>query len=158
MHNIVDDNTAEWDVCVQREQERKERLARRVHVAVSAGLLLGLVALALGLALQPEKPPAVAAPQPARPKAAEPFHLGVPLDEAFKVKPGSDQLEGQAQSLAVGLARIWRSGKSEDAAETARSYAGEYERVVGCEVRWIAGRAGPGVWGEPSRWLVPSER
>jgi hypothetical protein len=55
-------------------------------------------------------------------------------------------LDQQAQDLAVGLARIWRGGKSEGATQTAHSYTVEYERVVGCDLRWIAGQAGPGVW------------
>lgn len=146
MSHTLDDNTAEWDARVQREQQRKTKLARRAHIVMSAGVLLGLVALALGLTLRPENLSAVPAPIPVPAKAAEPANLDIPLDVSFKFKPESDQREGQAQSLAVGLARIWRSGKSEEAAETARSYAGEYERVVGCDLRWIAGRAGPGVW------------
>jgi hypothetical protein len=154
--HIVGDNTAEWDARVQREQERKKKIARRAHLGMSVGVLLGLVALALGLTSQPKKPPAVAASQPPRSKVAEPTR-GVPLDESFGFKPESDQLEGQAQSLAVGLARIWRSGKSEEAADTARSYTEEYERMVGCDLRWIAGRAGPGVW-EGTRSLARSLR
>lgn len=157
MDHIVDDNTAEWDDRVQRERQRKKRLARWTHFGVSAGVLLGFVALALGFTLRSEKLPAIAAPTPVLPKAAEPTHLDIPLDESFKFKPESDQLQGQAQSLAVSLARIWRSGESEEAEETARSYTGKYERVVGCDLRWIAGRAGPGVW-EGTLGLVRSLR
>jgi hypothetical protein len=158
MNHIVDDNTAEWDARVQREQRRKKRLARRAHIGMSAGVLLGLVALALGFTLQSKQPPAVAAPTPTPAKAADPAHLGIPLDVSFTPhKRKSDVLEGQAQSLAVGLARIWRSGKSEEAANTAHSYTVEYERVVGCDLRWIAGRAGPGVW-EGTLSLVRSLR
>lgn len=146
MDHIVGDNAAEWDARVQREQQRKKKVAHRAHLGVSVGVLLGLVAVAVGLTSQSEKPPAVAGPQPARSKAVEPIHPAVPVDESFTFKPGSEQLEVQAQSLAVGLARIWQSGKSEDAAETARAYTGEYERVAGCDLRWVAGRAGPGVW------------
>ena len=157
MNHIVDDNAAEWDARVLREQQRKKRLARRAHIVMSAGVLLGLVALALGLTLRPENLPAVAAPTPASAKAAKPAHLSIPLDVSFKFKPESDQLDDQAQSLAVGLARIWRSGKSEEAAEAAHSYAVEYEHVAGCDLRWIAGRAGPGVW-EGTLSLVRSLR
>jgi hypothetical protein len=159
MNHILDGNTAEWDARVQREQQRKKRFARRAHIGVSASVsvLVGLVALAVGLTLQPEKPPAVAAPPPGSAKVADPAHLAIPLDVSFNHKPESDQLEDQVQSLAVGLARIWRSGKSEEAAETARSYAVEYERVAGCDLRWIAGQAGPGVW-EGTLSLVRSLR
>jgi hypothetical protein len=141
---VIVDNTAEWDARVHREQQRRKRLPGRAHVGVSAGVLLGLVAAALGFILQPEKPPAVAAPTPARPRAAEPPELRTPLDVSFNLEP--DQLEGQAQSLAVRLARIWRNGKSEEASEATHSYTAEFERVAGCDLRWIAGRAGPGVW------------
>jgi hypothetical protein len=110
MSHTLDDNTAEWDARVQREQQRKTRFARRAPIVVSAGVLLSLVALAPSLTLRPENLSAVAAPTPAPAKAAEPAHLGIPLDVSFKFKPESDQLEGQAQSLAVGLARIWRAG------------------------------------------------
>lgn len=157
MSHTLDDNTAEWDACVQREQQRKTKLARRAPIVVSAGVLLSLVALAPSLTLRPENLSAVAAPTPAPAKAAEPGRLGIPLDVSFKFKPESDQLEGQAQSLAVGLARIWRSGKSEEAAEAAHSYTVEYEHVAGCDLRWIAGRAGPGVW-EGTLSLVRSLR
>jgi hypothetical protein len=157
MSHTLDDNTAEWDARVQREQQRKTRFARRAPIVVSAGVLLSLVALAPSLTLRPENLSAVAAPTPAPAKAAEPAHLGIPLDVSFKFKPESDQLEGQAQSLAVGLARIWRSGKSEEAAEVAHSRTVEYEHVAGCDLRWIAGRAGPGVW-EGTLSLVRSLR
>ncbi|HEV8571565.1 MAG TPA: hypothetical protein VGR49_00775 [Actinomycetota bacterium] len=158
MNHILDDNTAEWDARVQREQQRKKRLARRAHIGMSAGVLLGLVALALGFTLQPKQLPAVAAPTPTSVKAVDPAHLGIPLAVSFaRHKPESDVLERQAQSLAVGLARIWRGGKSEEAARTAHSYTVEYERVVGCDLRWIAGRAGPGVW-EGTLSLVDSLR
>lgn len=147
MNHILADNTAEWDARVQREQQRKKQLARRAHMGMSAGVLLSLVALALAFTLQPKQQPAVASPTPAPAKAADPAHLGIPLDVSFTPhRPESEVLEGQAQSLAEGLARIWRSGKSEAAAKTAHSYTEEYERVVGCDLRWIAGRAGPGVW------------
>jgi hypothetical protein len=147
MNHIADDNTAEWDARVQREQQRKKRLARRTHIGMSAGVLLGLVAVALGLTMQSKQPPAVAAPTPTPAKVADPVHLGIPLDVSFTAhRPESDVLEGQAQSLAVGLARIWRGGKSEQAEKTARSLTVEYERAVGCDLRWVAGRAGPGVW------------
>jgi hypothetical protein len=147
MNHIVEDNTAEWDARVQREQQRKKRLARRAHIGMSAGVLLGLVALALGLTMQSKQLPAVAAPAPTPAKVADSAHLGIPLDVSFTAhRPESDALEGQAQSLAVGLARIWRSGKSEQAEKTARSLTVEYERAVGCDLRWVAGRAGPGVW------------
>lgn len=146
MNHILDDNTAEWDARVQQEQQRKKRFARRAHIGMSAGVLVSLVALAVGLTLEPGKPPAVAAPAPTSAKVAEPAELAPPFDVSFNQKPKSGQLEGQVRSLAVGLARIWRSGKSEEAAEMARSYAEEYERIVGCDLRWIAGRAGPGVW------------
>jgi hypothetical protein len=157
MNHIVDDNTAEWDARVQREQQRQKRLTRRAHIGMSAGVLLALVALALGFTLQPEKLPAVAAPTPTPAKAADPARLGLPLDMSFNPKPDSAELDGQVQSLAVGLARIWRSGKSEEAAKTANSYTVEYEHVVGCDLRWVAGRAGPGVW-EGTLSLVRSLR
>ena len=157
MNQIFDDKTAEWDARVRREQQRKKRLARRAHIGVSAGVLLGIVALAVGFTLQPEKRPAVAAPRPASAKAGDLAHLGLPLDVSFNRKQESDQLDAQVHSLAVGLARIWRSGESEEAAKTAHSYTVEYERMVGCDLRWVAGRAGPGVWeGTPS--LVRSLR
>jgi hypothetical protein len=147
MNHIADDNTAEWDARVQREEQRKKRLARRAHIGMSAGVLLGFLALALVFTLQPKQLPAVAAPTATPAEAADPAHLGIPLDASFTAhKPESDVLERQAQSLAVGLARIWRSGKSEEAEKTAHSLTVEYERVVGCDLRWVAGRAGPGVW------------
>jgi hypothetical protein len=148
MNHIIEDNTAEWDARVQQEEQRKKRLARRAHIGLSAGgVLLGLLGLALVLALQPRQRPAVAAPRPTPATAANPVHSGIPLDGSFTPhRPEPDVLDRQAQSLAVGLARIWRSGKSEGAAETAHTYTVEYERDVGCDLRWIAGRAGPGVW------------
>jgi hypothetical protein len=144
MNHIVGDNTAEWDARVLREQQRKKRLAHRAHIGLGAGLLLGLVALALVVMVQPNKPPAVAASIHTPAKAGNPAEL--PPEESFNHEPGSDELKAQVQILAVGLARIWRSGKSEEAATTAQSYTVEYERAVGCDLRWIAGRAGPGVW------------
>ncbi|HEV2906360.1 MAG TPA: hypothetical protein VGZ50_03475 [Actinomycetota bacterium] len=146
MNHIVGDNTAEWDARVLREQQRKKRLAHRAHIGLGAGLLLGLVALALVVMVQPKKPPAVAASIHTPAKAGNPAELRIPPEESFNHEPGSDELKAQVQILAVGLARIWRSGKSEEAATTAQSYTVEYERAVGCDLRWIAGRAGPGVW------------
>lgn len=146
MSHIVDDNTAEWDARVQQDEERKERLVRRGRIGVSAGVLMGLLAGALSLALQPKQQPAVAAPPPAPAQAEDGAHLGDPLEMSLASPPGAAVLNEQAQSLAVELARIWRGGKSEEAAEAAHSYTVEYERMVGCDLRWIAGRAGPGVW------------
>jgi hypothetical protein len=108
--------------------------------------MLGLVVLALIVTVQPKKPPAVAAPKHTPAKAGDPAQLPISPEESFNHKPGSDELEAQVQTLAVGLARIWRSGKSEEAATTTESYTSEYERAVGCDLRWVAGRAGPGVW------------
>jgi hypothetical protein len=124
-----------------------KRLARRGQVPVSAGVLIGLVALAISLTLQPKQQPAVAKPTPPSAHVADPAYRGVSLDLSLVSKrPEPDVLDGQAQSLAVDLARIWRGGKSEVAATTAHSYTVEYERLVGCDLRWIAGQAGPGVW------------
>jgi hypothetical protein len=147
VNHVVADNTEEWDARVQEEQRRKKKLARLAHIGMSAGVLLGLGALALGFMLHPRQLPAVAAATPASTTAGAPPHLGLPLGASFTPQqPEADVLDRQAQSLAVGLARIWRSGKSDGAAKTAHSYTVEYERVVGCDLRWIAGRAGPGVW------------
>jgi hypothetical protein len=146
MTHIVGENAAEWDVRVQRELDRRKRLARRTHIGMSVAGLIGLVALALTFTLEAEKPPAVAAPSHPPAKAADAAFLRIPLDVSFNHKAEADELEGQVQRLAVGLARIWRSGKSEEAAKTADSFAEEYERAAGCDLRWIAGRAGPGVW------------
>jgi hypothetical protein len=145
MNHIVGDNTAEWDARVLREQQRKKRLAHRVHIGLGAGLLLGL-ALALVVMVQPKKPPAVAASTPTPAKAGNLTQLRIAREEFSNHTPGPDELEAQVQTLAVGLARIWRSGKSEEAATMAQSYAVEYERAVGCDLRWVAGKAGPGVW------------
>jgi hypothetical protein len=140
---MVEDNTGEWDARVQQEQGRRKRLA---HLGVGAGVLLGVVALALGLLLRPNQTPAAAAPPPTT-EAAAPSHAVAAIDESLPPQtPGPDVLNGQAQNLAVGLAEIWRAGKSKVAAETAHSFTVEYERTVGCDLRWIAGRAGPGVW------------
>jgi hypothetical protein len=146
MGHIVGDNAAEWDARVRRDQQRKKRLAHRAHIGLGAGLLLGLVALALVVMVEPKKPPAVAASIHNPAKAGDPAQLRISPEESFNHEPGSDELDAQVQILAVGLARIWRSGKSEKAATTAQSYTVEYERAVGCDLRWIAGRAGPGVW------------
>jgi hypothetical protein len=147
MNHILDDNTAEWDARVRSEQQRQKTLARLGQIGKSAAVLLVLVALALGFMLRPKQRPAVAAPTLAPTKAAAPSHRGIPLDVSVTAhQPEPDVLARQAQDLAVGLARLWRSGKSEEASETAHSYTVDYERVVGCDLRWIAGQAGPGVW------------
>jgi hypothetical protein len=147
MNHIVDDNTAEWDARVQREQQREKRHGRLMHIGMSAGVLLLVVAFAVGFTLRPKGRPAVAAPTPAPAKNATPAHRGIPLDVAVTPhQPEPDVLTRQAQNLAVGLARVWRSGKSVEASEAAHLYTVEYERVVGCDLRWIAGRQGPGVW------------
>ena len=145
MNHMVEDNTGEWDLRVQREQERNERRARLAHRGISAGVLLALVALTLGLLLRPKQMPAVAAPPPTPAKAADPAHHGIETSLVSEM-PDPHVLDGQAQTLAVDLARIWRDGKSERAAETAHTHTVEYEQMVGCDLRWIAGRAGPGVW------------
>jgi hypothetical protein len=147
MNHILDDNTAEWDARVQREQQREKRHGRLMHFGMSAAVLLLVAALALGFTLRPKGRPAAAAPMPAPAKKAVPAHRGVPLDLSVTPhQPEPDVLTRQAQNLAVGLARVWRSGKSVEASEAARVYTVEYERVVGCDLRWIAGRQGPGVW------------
>lgn len=147
MNHILEDNTAEWDARVRREQQREKARARLAHIGVSVGVLLVLVALALGFMLRPKQRPAVAAPAPKPAKTVAPAHRGIPFDVSVTPhRPEPAVLERQAQDLAVGLARVWKSGKSVEASETAHSYTMEYERVVGCDLRWIAGRAGPGVW------------
>lgn len=147
MNHILEDNTVEWDARVQREEQRRKRHAWRAHLGMSAGVLLGLLGLALVFALQPKQLPAVAAPRPTPTSEANSFQPRISLDVSVRAhQPEPDVLERQAQSLAVDFARIWRSGKSEQAAKTAHSYTMEYEREVGCDLRWIAGRAGPGVW------------
>ena len=147
MNHIAGDNTAEWDARVQRERERGEKVRRRARIGITAGVVLGLLGLCLTLVVQPTVEPAVAAPPPSRAPAGHPGHLGIPLEVPIASEtPGPEVLDQQAQSLAVGLARIWRSGKSGEAARSAHSYTVEYERMVGCDLRWIAGRAGPGVW------------
>jgi hypothetical protein len=148
MNHILDDNTAEWDARVRSEQQREKTLARLGHIGKGAAVLLVLVALAFGFMLRPKQRPAVASPTIAPTKTvAAPSHRGIPLDVSVTPhRPEPDVLARQAQDLAVGLARVWRSGKSEEASETAHSYTVDYERVVGCDLRWIAGQAGPGVW------------
>jgi hypothetical protein len=147
MNHILEDNTAEWDARVRSEQQRERARARLSHIGVSAGVLLVLVVLALGFTLRPKQRPAVAAPAAPSAKTTDSAHRGLPLDIPVTAhRPEPAVLERQAQDLAVGLARLWRSGKSVEASDTAHSYTLEYERVVGCDLRWIAGRAGPGVW------------
>jgi hypothetical protein len=154
VNHIVEDNTGEWDLRVQREQERKDRRARLAHRGISAGVLLGLVALSLALLLRPKQMPAVAVPPPPPAKAVDPPLHGIEAS-LLSETPEPHVLDGQAQTLAVDLARIWRDGESEGAAETAHTYTVEYEQMVGCDLRWIAGRAGPGVW-KGTRSLVRS--
>jgi len=147
MNHILGDNTAEWDARVRSEQQREKRFARLVHIGTSSGVLLVLVALAVGFTLRSKQRPAVAAPTLPPAKTAATSQRGIPLEVSVTPhQPEPDVLERQAQDLAVNLARVWRSGKSEEASETAHSYTVDYERVVGCDLRWIAGQAGPGVW------------
>jgi hypothetical protein len=147
MNHIVEDNTAEWDTRVRSEQQRQRKIARLGRIGKTATVLIVLVGLALTITLRPKQRPAVAAPTTPPVKAVLPTHYGIPLDVSITPhQPAPDVLARQAQDLAVGLARVWRSGKSEEASETAHAYTVDYERVVGCDLRWIAGQAGPGVW------------
>lgn len=144
-HN-VGGKGAEWEAHAQGRQERRKRVTHRARIGLGAGVLLGLLPVALVVTAQSKRPPVVAASQNTRPVAGDSALLRIEPEESFNDKPGSDDLEAQVQNLAVGLARIWRSGKSEEAAITAQSYTVEYEHAVGCDLRWVAGRAGPGVW------------
>lgn len=149
MNHIVDDNTAEWDARLLRsEQQRARTRARLGQIGKGMGVLLVVGAVAIGFTLRPRQRAAVAAPTLAPATTAPaPSHRGIPLGVSVTPhRPRPDVLERQAQDLAVDLARVWRGGKSEEASETAHSYTVDYERVVGCDLRWIAGRAGPGVW------------
>lgn len=136
MNHILEDNTAEWDARVQAEEQRRDRnRAMLRHIGVSAGVLLVLVALALGFMLRPKHRPAGTAPASLSVNAALPT-----------ARPTPAELERQAQDLAVELARVWRNGKSAEASEAAHAFTVDYERAVRCDLRWIAGREGPGVW------------